>query len=154
MTRTTSHQRSSVAALKAEGLFYRAISFRLGIPRTTVSDIWNRYKATADVEDRPRSGRPTILTDRGDRNAIRILNRTKNGTAASVGRELRSREGYNISDQTVRRAFRNHGPIARIKRKKPLLKKAHRSKRLSWAKQHKDWTVEKWAKVVWSDFNG
>jgi DDE superfamily endonuclease/Transposase len=56
-----------------------------------------------------------------------------------------------ISDQTVRRAFRKHGLVARIKRKKPLLKKTHRSKRLAWAKEHKDWTVEKWAKVVWSD---
>ena len=149
--RTTSRQRSSVIALKERGLSYRTISFQLGIPRTTVADIWTRYKETGDVEDRPRTGRPTILTDRGERNIIRILNQAKNGTAAAVGRDLRAREGYSISDQTVRRVLRKNGLIAHIKRKKPLLRKSHCRKRLAWAKAHKDWTVEDWAKVVWSD---
>jgi transposase len=150
-TRTTSNQRSSIITLKTRGLSYCAISFQLGIPRTTISDIWNRYKETGDVEDKPRRGRPTILTDRGERNAIRILNQVQNGTAAAVGRDLRAREGFNISDQTVRRVFRKHGLTACIKRKKPLLRKTHRNKHLAWAKAHKDWAVEDWAKVIWSD---
>jgi transposase len=146
--RTTSHKHSSIIALKEEGLSYRAISFRLGIPKTTVADTWNRYKTTSSIKDRPRSGRPAILTDREERNAIRILNQV--GTAAAVGCKFRQ-EGRDISDQTIRRAFRKHGLVARIKRKKPLLRKTHRSKCLAWAKAHKDWTIEDWAKVIWSD---
>ena len=38
-----------------------------------------------------------------------------------------------------------------VKGKKPLLTKRHRRERLDFAIQHKDWTLEDWKKVVWSD---
>jgi hypothetical protein len=38
-----------------------------------------------------------------------------------------------------------------VKKKRPALKKHHRKARLDFALTHKDWTVEDWKKVVWSD---
>src|SRR3954451_647967 len=38
-----------------------------------------------------------------------------------------------------------------VKRKKPLLTKKHMKERLDFAIAHKDWTVEDWKRVVWSD---
>jgi transposase len=38
-----------------------------------------------------------------------------------------------------------------VKRKRPLLSKRHRRERLDFAIMHKDWTVEDWKRVVWSD---
>src|SRR3954451_1708685 len=38
-----------------------------------------------------------------------------------------------------------------VKRKKPLLTKRHMKERLDFAIAHKDWTVEDWKRVVWSD---
>ena len=38
-----------------------------------------------------------------------------------------------------------------VKRKRPLLSKRHRRARLDFAIAHKDWTVEDWKRVVWSD---
>ena len=40
---------------------------------------------------------------------------------------------------------------AAVKRKRPLLKKRHRDARLDFALAHKDWTVEDWKRVIWSD---
>lgn len=31
------------------------------------------------------------------------------------------------------------------------MKTANKKKRLNWAQQHKDWTIEDWNKVLWSD---
>ena len=39
----------------------------------------------------------------------------------------------------------------RIAVKKPLLGKQNRVKRLQWAKVLKDWTIEQWNKVFWTD---
>ncbi len=35
--------------------------------------------------------------------------------------------------------------------RKPLISEANRKKRLQFAREHKDWTLEQWKKVMWSD---
>ena len=41
--------------------------------------------------------------------------------------------------------------VARVKRKKPLLLKRHRIARQKFARKYRDWSVEDWYKVIWSD---
>ena len=55
------------------------------------------------------------------------------------------------STATVKRRLADAGLNGRIARRKPLLLPRHKAARLQWAKEHKDWTVEKWNSVVWSD---
>ena len=43
------------------------------------------------------------------------------------------------------------GMKAVVKKKRPLLSQRHRRERLDFAISHKDWTVEDWKHVVWSD---
>ena len=38
-----------------------------------------------------------------------------------------------------------------MKVKKPYLSEKHKKARLEFAKRHKDWTIEDWKKVIWSD---
>ena len=59
--------------------------------------------------------------------------------------------GKSISARTVHRALKKVGMKAVVKRKRPLLTKRHRRERLDFAMAHKDWTVEDWKRVVWSD---
>ena len=59
--------------------------------------------------------------------------------------------GESISARTVHRALKKVGMKAVVKRKRPLLTKRHRRERLDFAIAHKDWTVEDWKRVVWSD---
>ena len=35
--------------------------------------------------------------------------------------------------------------------RKPLISEANQKKRLQFAREHKDWTLEQWKKVMWSD---
>ena len=37
------------------------------------------------------------------------------------------------------------------KKKKPFLSKKHKNERLKFAKEHKDWTMDDWKRVIWSD---
>ena len=41
-----------------------------------------------------------------------------------------------------------HGRIAA---KKPLLKDTNKKKKLPWAKEHEQWTLDRWKSVLWSD---
>ncbi|KAG1608879.1 hypothetical protein G6F45_013500 [Rhizopus arrhizus] len=38
-----------------------------------------------------------------------------------------------------------------VKPQKPLLSEVNRRKRLDWALNHVDWTIEDWKRVIWSD---
>ena len=43
------------------------------------------------------------------------------------------------------------GLRARIPRKKLFLNAAQRLKRVQWANEHQNWTVDQWKQVIWSD---
>ena len=47
--------------------------------------------------------------------------------------------------------FGENGLHERVAVKKPLLCKANIRKRLEFAKTYKDWTVDQWMKVLWTD---
>jgi len=47
--------------------------------------------------------------------------------------------------------LKQHSFKAVTKKKKPLLTTVHRKKWLAFALKHKEWTVEDWKRVIWSD---
>ncbi|KAG1273829.1 hypothetical protein G6F66_013093 [Rhizopus arrhizus] len=59
--------------------------------------------------------------------------------------------GKKVGVETVRRALRKAGLGAIEKPKKPLLSAKNIRNRLSWCISHKDWTVDDWKRVIWSD---
>ncbi|KAG1194385.1 hypothetical protein G6F35_013397 [Rhizopus arrhizus] len=59
--------------------------------------------------------------------------------------------GKSVSVDTVRRALKNAGLVSFVKPKKPLINERNRKRRLQWARQHIDWTVNDWMNVIWSD---
>ena len=148
--RRSENQRRAVLEMHNRGSSYGEISAILGIPRSTCSDIVRRFSERGNLRDRVSCGRPRILDERGDREIVRRLNDPSTSTAAAVGRQFRS-EGLHISDDTVRRSLRRRGLQARVKSKKPLLTKKHRSRRYLWAKRCRNATWIDWSYVIFSD---
>ena len=56
-----------------------------------------------------------------------------------------------ISRTTVKRRLCESGLHGRIAARKPLLRTGNKQKRLVWAKEHKEWTLDQWKSVLWSD---
>ena len=56
-----------------------------------------------------------------------------------------------ISAVTIRRNLKKVGLSACIPRKKPVMTEAHRQARLEWALAHRNWTIRKWRRVLFSD---
>ena len=59
--------------------------------------------------------------------------------------------GHQISEITLRRRRSQAGLESHIAAQKPELRAENVVKRLEWAINHKDWTVEDWKRVIWSD---
>ena len=56
-----------------------------------------------------------------------------------------------VSPNTVRRALKRRGFHAILKVKKPYLSEKHKKARLEFARRHKEWSIDDWKKVIWSD---
>ena len=56
-----------------------------------------------------------------------------------------------VTPQTVSNALKQDDFHAVVKRKCPLLKKAHRLEHLTFARYHENWIVEDWKRTLWSD---
>ena len=56
-----------------------------------------------------------------------------------------------ISTSTVQRRLCESGLHGQIAAKKPLLKDTNKKKRLSWAKKHEKWTLDRYKSVLCSD---
>ena len=59
--------------------------------------------------------------------------------------------GVSASRATMHRRLREKGYNCRVPSIEPLLNKRQRQKRLTWAKEKKNWTVAQWSKVLFSD---
>ena len=56
-----------------------------------------------------------------------------------------------FSERTVRRYIRKLNFQSRIAIQKPFLSKKNMSARVVWGRTHKEWTLEQWANVVFTD---
>jgi len=75
----------------------------------------------------------------------------KADNAVQATKELRNITNIPISVSTVRRNLKEAGLKAVVKRKRPFLRPHHRKARLEFAESHKEWTLEDWKRIIWSD---
>jgi|APFre7841882793_1041355.scaffolds.fasta_scaffold10376_2 transposase len=115
-----------------------------------VSKLLKRVHARDSTKNRKGRGRKRKTTAREDRAMVGLISRNKAENAREIVQQSHF-AGGSISPSTVQRRLAEAGFVARIKRKKPWLKPSHRAARLRWAREHKDWTEDQWAAVLWSD---
>lgn len=112
------------------------------------------YDETGSHEDHPREGRPRATSAAEDK-FIRITSlRNRRLTAPQITAHInasRSSSGRHISASTDQRILHESGLHGRIVAKKPLLRKNNKQKRLAWVTKHKEWTLDEWKTVLWSD---
>jgi transposase len=143
----TMEQRCEVLAKVKEGYSYRKVAQIMKIHYLTVFGIVRKHAATNSVRDLPRDGRPKKTTVREDRMLVRMSMKNRRMTSS----DIRKQSAVDISTSTVRRRLLKAGLQGCVAAKKPLLTVAHKKARLDFARRHKDWGVEEWKRVLWSD---
>jgi transposase len=130
---------------------YADISAQFGVAKSTISYTMKLFKATGNVDRRPKSGRPRLTTDKDDKVLIRLSKKNPRASATDLNAEIRTNYGVQVSVDTVRRRQRDGGLHGRRPAKKPLMREKNRKARLAFAKKFRHWTPAQWAHVLWSD---
>lgn len=145
------NRRVQIVTLREQGLSLKEIEKITGKHRFTISRICKHVQQTKSFKEKPRSGRPKLLDDRHKRVLARILLKSNVKTAENVRKEAKQFHNIDVSRDTVARALKSMGFVARVKKKKPMLSAKHRKARLDWARKHSKWTSDDWKHVIWSD---
>jgi transposase len=103
-----------------------------------------------DVEKSAR-GRPVKLSVRDKRKIVRLITSGEADTATQVVQKLKDQYSIRVSSHTVRRALKQAGMKAVVKKKRPRLLPRHIKARYEFALAHQHWTEADWRHVVWSD---
>ena len=103
---------------------------------------------TEYVEDEPRSGRPKEVTQSIEESIISSVKKDHIGREKSS--EFLAFES-NISSHSVLKILKKHGFHSVKPTKKPGLTNEIRKRRLDFCLAHKDWTLEDWKNVIFTD---
>jgi transposase len=146
MSRLSIEQRARIISCLSSGESTRSIADAEGVSQSAVAKISKRKHLMVNFKDLPRSGRPRIFSERGERQIVRDIVSGSADTAVEVQARLCTSDKIDVSVQSIRRVLQRNGLSARIKRKKPLLQRKHRLQRLSFAKKYQSWSVNDWKK--------
>lgn len=108
-----------------------------------------RHGTTEHVLRKPRARK---TSRREDMHIVRVAEQNQFKGSNEVWNEVFwPDDPRNVSLKLVRRRLVEAKLFWRVFRKVPLLTKQHRKKRLLFAKDHVNWTVQEWKKVLFSD---
>ena len=140
----TAFLKGKVSALIDEGQSERQISWKVGVPKTTV----HRWKANCfSLSRKDGSGRKRKTDRRADRLIIRLV---RNDPSLSSTELRNSLQDATVSALTVRRRLQEGNFKSRKRLSGIELTASHKHHRLEWAMKHCHWRSE-WSRVVWSD---
>jgi transposase len=140
--------KDSICSLLQQGLSVRQVASRCHVSKSTVSGYRKEHLPNLDL---PSAGRPSKLSYQDKRFCVRAITSGKLETAVAVKKKLVDEFNIKVSDRTVRRALQEAGLWASEKVEKPKLSKKNIKARLEFARRHKDWTIDDWKRVIWSD---
>ncbi|RYG94149.1 hypothetical protein EON65_57900 [archaeon] len=100
------------------------------------------------MQDLSRKGRSAEVDDRTRRRLARMTQSGEVSTAPELALVAASHDITHISASTARRMLHREGLHAMHMIKKPLLTREHK---LEFARTHRDWTVQQWKQVIFSD---
>uniref|UniRef100_A0A2A4K090 Transposase Tc1-like domain-containing protein n=1 Tax=Heliothis virescens TaxID=7102 RepID=A0A2A4K090_HELVI len=144
-------KRVQIQLLHEQGKSQVDISKTVKCSRRSVQYAIQRFSATGSHQNRPRTGRKRITTDRQDRQLLRESLRNRKKTSSELAAEFSEQMKKTISARTTRRRLQEAGLKGCKARKKPWLSDSNKKARYEWALQHRTFTAEDWSNVVWSD---
>lgn len=97
----TGFQKGQISVLSEEGFSSRKIAERLGIPKSTVSFNLKKEKKTGSMDNKPRSGRPKMLTPAEERNLVLRCKREPFKPATELGRDMSAATGKTYAESSL-----------------------------------------------------
>jgi transposase len=141
-------QQQNIISLASTGLSLRKIEARTGVGKSTISRVLKTHLPT---REKLPPGRPSKLSPTDQHAILTQITSGRASNAVEVAQHINSIISTPITSQTVRRVLKKNSFKAVTKKKKPMLTATHRKKRLEFAQKYREWTVDDWKRVIWSD---
>lgn len=150
----TEFERGWLDGLLNTSLSQTQIAKELECSKQTVS-VWAKRSEEAPKKKgkaEERRGRPQITTPREER-LLKIRATAADEPSLRTLAEETKKENPKrpLSKDTIGRRLHSLGVNPHRKIPKPRLTREQKAHRLRWAKEHQDWTVDQWERVLWSD---
>jgi len=133
------------------GQTQRSVVDAVGVTRSFVGRLWNRFQETGNVRRRPGQGWPLATTATDDRYIRLTARRNRTQNATQLQRRLHLATGRRVFLQTVRNRLHEGGLCARRPMVCISLTPRHRATRRRWAPEHRDWEQHDWSQVLFTD---
>ena len=99
-----------------------------------------------------RTGRPMVMTKEQIDELEDFVTSSRTGRQMSYFELARVQfSHWNVSEHVVKRVLRSRGYERCIAQRKPPLTSDHMRRRKMWAEEHRNWTIEEWCRVLWTD---
>ncbi len=101
--------------------------------------------------ERQLCGRKCLVDVRGQRRMGRLVRDDRKATVTQITTHYNQGMQNSISEHTTRRTLKKMGYSSRRAHRVPLLSAKNRKRRLQFAQDHQNWTIEDCKNVAWSD---
>ena len=148
MKAISSASKQNAIHLLLEGYSLRQVQQKTGLGKSTV------HRISKDIESDKENLKGGCPPKVSPSDAWQVVSRITSGcfdTATEAAKWLNTTLPSPIHPQTVANMLKKHNLYAGHKSKKPFLKPEHRRRHLKFAECHKEWTVDDWKRVIWSD---
>ncbi len=95
-------------------------------------------------------GRKCLVDVRGQRRMGRLVRDDRKTTLTQINTRYNQGMQNTISEHTTHRTLKQMGYSSRRPHRAPLLSAKNRKRRLRFAQDHQNWTIEDWKNVSWS----
>ena len=151
MSDLTEAKRNQIIGLFKGGATKAHITKTLGFSKTTVLRTIQLYCEGKTLTTQLRSGRPKLLNNEHQKTLKNIVRKNNRQSAEQIKNKFQEKTEMQVSTRTIRRNLHELNIFFRIPASKPLLSDKQRENRLNWCIEKKDWSVNKWKSVIWSD---
>ncbi|GBN76633.1 hypothetical protein AVEN_218485-1 [Araneus ventricosus] len=117
---------------------------------SVVCNLWKQFQDTGSIERKPRQGRPRATTATEDCYLSIIASRNRGATASQLSRDLYAATGTRVLRMTVSKRLHETGLFARSAVCVPLTS-MNRRVHLASCKEHRDWSMDQWVTVLFTD---
>jgi len=141
-------QQDILSSLQNDNLTIRKVALKHKVSRGAV---WKIRKIHLPDHNLSVGGRPQKLLPQNKHYCIRAVTSGKIKSAMEVQKDLEINLDIKVDESTVRRVLKDAGLQAMKKEKRPKLSVKNIKERLKFARYYKNWTIEDWKSVIWSD---
>ena len=122
------------------------------IPKSTVYFILRRFHERGDIENRPRTGRPSNFTKRDKSALLRAVKSNRQKSLSNICGSFNKFKDQTFSEATIRRKITALGFVRRPAKKQVGIGPVNRRKRVTWCRERKSWGVtSRWQQWIFSD---